>query len=629
MRNFYSLLTAVVFCCVALDALSQEKIWFTSHSVAYCDTDGTNITASTDFDENRSGTNTYYGSDAGFMMQASTGDIFVVTSSGGDEDFGTIVRIARDGIKKVVDLGYNQANAFMTEGKDGYIYGVKSSAFDYYLFRFKLDGTEHVQKYFATYGMQESPLTTTSTGEIMGTTRFHLYKFKPDFSGIIKLYAYQKATGNSPVGKLHQSSDGYLYGATKLGGNGNYGVIYKVKPTGEDYRVLHHFNITNGRYPDRGLSEDANGFLYGITSAGGKYHKGVLFRIKKDGTGYEILHHFSTADPNASYELSTSVQIDAQGNLYGSPPGGYGSQMFRFVMATRTYSTPINGAMTIRNINLFKENTPAIEVLRPASGATNVLVNDTHRVTFTPGALWYSIDFSTTPDFSSGVLTSTYESSSNLPRVNLAYNTKYYARAKSSLWPYYGTTISFTTRSAESYGWVTNPKDGSVNVEAATLKVTGNLVPYATRYTIQLSPIADFSSGVITKTSTVDNQRTLTFTGLQYSTLYYARMKTNISGFGRVTSFTTKANTEAVMVAQESVINLHPNPSTTFFNVSIQQPTASEAHIVMTKLTGEIVEEQVVRAGNNIELGNYAEKGIYIVRIKTADGVVVRRVVKE
>jgi uncharacterized repeat protein (TIGR03803 family) len=632
MKNVYSLAIACLFACLSVHvSFSQEKVWFTSSSVAYCNTDGTDITASTDFSEPVGGSHTYYGSDADYLMQASTGDIFAVTTAGGVEDFGTIVRISKTGIQKVTDLGYNMQNAYMTEGKDGYIYGVKPSAFDYYIFRFKLDGTGHQDKYIRSYGMREGPLTTSLTGDILGTNVFYLYKINADLSGITRLYTYQKATGNAPIGKLHQSNDGYLYGATRLGGAGNYGVVYRVKPDGTDYKVLHEFNITNGRYPDRGLSEDANGYLYGITREGGKYKLGVLFRIRKDGSAYEILHHFATKYEFTDDELPNSIQIDKLGNLYGSPPWQYGREMFRFEMATRTYSTPISGDMTIRDINIFQPVSPVIEVLRPANGATNVLVNDTHRVTFIPGSLWYQVQFSTVPDFSAGVLTSTYPTSSNLPKVNLAYSTKYYARAKSSLWPYYGKTISFTTRSAESYGFITNPKDGSVNVETQNLKVTGNLVPYAKRYTLQLSPTPDFSAGVITKVSAIDFQRTLVFTDLAYSTKYYARMKTDISGYGRVTSFTTKADQNAVTTtaARESTFDVHPNPSSDLFNVTLRSTATSEAHVVMMKLTGEIVEEHSVQSGEVTQLGQNLERGIYLLKIRTANGVEVRRVVKE
>lgn len=462
-KNFYSLISAVACVCLfAHGPLAQEKIWYTSGGLMYCDTDGSNRSASTDFD-NFDPNYSYYGHGAAFIMQASAGDIFVVTTAGGDEDFGTIVRVSRTGITKVIDLGYAQQNAFMTEGKDGYIYGIKTGAFGYFIFRFRLDGTDHQQafvdsdgvhdEFVDTPGIRASELTTSLTGEVLGTGEDYLYKLNSNLSGITKLYTYRRETGNSPIGKLHQSADGYLYGATRLGGAKNYGVIYRVKPSGQEYQVLHQFDSTNGRYPDRGLGEDSNGNLYGVTMSGGMHQRGVLFKIRKDGSAFEVLHHFVPSDEgNYADWPPTSVQVDKQGNLYGSPPGYDGPEMFRFVLATKTYSTPIADNSTIYHINLFQEISPAIQVLRPANGATNVPVDGTQRVVPITGSLSYTVEFSPEPDFSEGVLTSTSTTPGDMPKVDLKYNTKYYARAKSSLWPYYGNTTSFTTETASIDG---------------------------------------------------------------------------------------------------------------------------------------------------------------------------------
>jgi hypothetical protein len=95
---------------------------------------------------------------------------------------------------------------------------------------------------------------------------------------------------------------------------------------------------------------------------------------------------------------------------------------------------------------------------------------------------------------------------------------------------------------AEVFSFVSKPANNSVNNEAVTLKVTANIVSGATHYTIELNTHADFSGTSIMKTSAIDNQRTLVFTNLAYSTRYYARATTNVSsGYGKVSSFVTKA----------------------------------------------------------------------------------------
>jgi uncharacterized repeat protein (TIGR03803 family) len=101
---------------------------------------------------------------------------------------------------------------------------------------------------------------------------------------------------------------------------------------------------------------------------------------------------------------------------------------------------------------------------------------------------------------------------------------------------------TFVTRTAEDYAFVTRPANGSTNAEVVNLGVTANLVPDARRYTIELNTAPDFTGTSFVKTSTKDFQRTLIFERLQYQTVYYARVKTELSpNYGRTTRFTTRA----------------------------------------------------------------------------------------
>jgi uncharacterized repeat protein (TIGR03803 family) len=641
MKKFYNLLSALlcVFFCAHLSQ-AQSKLWFVtedSPDLNYMDTDGSNVVNATSFTPSASNTDsTIYGHKPVFTMQASNGEIFAVTKFGGVEDFGTLVKITKSGLQKIRDLGYAQDTQYLTEGTDGYIYGVKTSAFDYYLFRFKPDGSEYQEKYFRKYGFRARDLTTLSTGQIIGTTNFEIYSLKPDLSGINIHYTFTKATGNSPVGKIIQGDDGYLYGVTRLGGAGNYGVVYKVTPSGENYTVLHQFNISNGRYPDRGLVQDNNGNLYGVTERGGANHNGVIFKIKKDGTGFEKLYDFKIPEGTQYSGYANELQLDSEGNLYGVTPGYYGRKIFKFNTNTRTYTTFDIGDNRVMRVNLFNPVNPAIRVNSPANGSTNALGYGTFHLTYVPGSLWYTIELSKNPDFSGQILSSTRDNPHVGP-LQLEYNTKYYARAKSSLWPYYGVTTSFTTRTAESLAFISNPKDGAINVEAPTLKVTANEVRGSKRYTIQLSTTVDFSANVMTKTSAVDHQRTLTFEGLAFSTKYYARMKTDISNYGRVSSFTTKPDPASATVAafdggreaDNMRMQVHPNPSTSSFNVALSSAKAEPVKVVITDLRGEVVGSYETGSNSNLTIGDELGKGIYILKILRCNEVLTHRMIKQ
>jgi uncharacterized repeat protein (TIGR03803 family) len=93
-----------------------------------------------------------------------------------------------------------------------------------------------------------------------------------------------------------------------------------------------------------------------------------------------------------------------------------------------------------------------------------------------------------------------------------------------------------------STSFISKPADNTVNCEVPSLKVTASVVTGAKRYTIELNVTADFSGSSIIKTSSKDNERTLIFTGLNYLTTYYARVKTDLSPqYGKVSKFTTQA----------------------------------------------------------------------------------------
>ncbi len=55
--------------------------------------------------------------------------------------------------------------------------------------------------------------------------------------------------------------------------------------------------------------------MYGTTGGGGAYGYGTVFKIKIDGSGYEILHSFS-ADGNPSGGLSAQVSSLVLANNY-------------------------------------------------------------------------------------------------------------------------------------------------------------------------------------------------------------------------------------------------------------------------------------------------------------------------
>lgn len=128
------------------------------------------------------------------------------------------------------------------------------------------------------------------------------------------------SNGSRPAGSL--ISDGtFLYGMGWQGGTNNKGVIFKIKTDGTGYSKLLDFAGTNGSYPYGELISDGT-FLYGM-AGGGTSTKGVIFKIKPDGTGYSKLLDFTGA-ANGSYP-DGSLIFDGT-YLYGmTEQGGTGT----------------------------------------------------------------------------------------------------------------------------------------------------------------------------------------------------------------------------------------------------------------------------------------------------------------
>ncbi len=166
--------------------------------------------------------------------------------------------------------------------------------------------------------------------------------------------------GAMPYGGLTADADGNLYGTTSAGGSAGLGVVFKLtKPAaGRDWKekVLHDFaGGSDGGTPFLGsLAIDAKGALYGTTQTGGSGGNGVVFRLMppKRATGSwaeTILHAFFAGGDGATPK--GGVVLDSAGNVYGTTyngtTGGWGSVFELAPPATGT------GAWTETQIHVF------------------------------------------------------------------------------------------------------------------------------------------------------------------------------------------------------------------------------------------------------------------------------------
>jgi uncharacterized repeat protein (TIGR03803 family) len=164
----------------------------------------------------------------------------------------------------------------------------------------------------------------------MGFT--NLYSFtaiRPSPSG-----AYTNSDGAYPVAAL-TSSGSTLYGTTCYGGVDGYGTVFRVNPDGTDFTSLYSFTRRDGTHPSAGLILASN-TLYGTSTSIDSGSSGRIFKLNTDGTGFTNLYSLSIAAFDAYYSLGGLI---LSGNtLYGTA-GAWGSSHRGAVFTLRTDGT--------------------------------------------------------------------------------------------------------------------------------------------------------------------------------------------------------------------------------------------------------------------------------------------------
>jgi uncharacterized repeat protein (TIGR03803 family) len=173
--------------------------------------------------------------------------------------------------------------------------------------------------------------------------------------------------GNCPNGgrpdSLIQASDGNFYGAAQDSMEGSSsptgGTVFSLTAAGK-FTLLHTFaagtnkNYLNGNLPGF-VAEGSDGKIYGTTLFGGVggcngyCGSGVLYRVSKTGTGFQVLHKFCS-QANCADGGDGVLVAGKDGNLYGaSYSGGTGTSCGQFYQGCGTIFrvTPSSGAYKV------------------------------------------------------------------------------------------------------------------------------------------------------------------------------------------------------------------------------------------------------------------------------------------
>lgn len=298
----------------------------------------------------------------GALLREQDGALFGGTSSGGAHHHGAVFKLTPPAAgetawhETVIHSfnGTNGAEAFgpLLEGKNGVLYGVTTAGGPFggtiggygtvYALTPPTGGnaawTEKILHAFTGVAnsdgaFPEGGLIADASGALYGTASSGgiatgndpegngiVFKLSPPGNGqgawtTTIIYRFTGPDGSTPQGSLLLGKNGELYGTTYVGGSAGEGAVFELTPPANpggkwNEAVLYSFDDRNGNdgaIPGaEQLVADAYGALYGITSQGGLYGDGTIFKLfppigSRAAWTETVLHSFNGSDGAAPF----------------------------------------------------------------------------------------------------------------------------------------------------------------------------------------------------------------------------------------------------------------------------------------------------------------------------------------
>lgn len=275
----------------------------------------------------------------GSLIKAADGNFYGMTAQGGAHYSGTIFKITPAGVctvfRSLDDSTGKSPYGNLVQHTDGNFYGTmqRGGRYNYgTIFQMTLSGKVTVLKNLdktLTGANPNSTLVQGTDGALYGTARDGGSNglgvlFKITTAGLYTLLKNLDSTsGSHPYGSLTKASDGNFYGLTNQGGSYGYGSIFKLTSSGSFTVIKHLDNTATGGNAYGSLLQATDKFLYGMTSKGGLYGYGTIFKTALDGT-FTVLKNLRR-DSASGYNAFGSLMQGTDGALYGMTHNGGGS----------------------------------------------------------------------------------------------------------------------------------------------------------------------------------------------------------------------------------------------------------------------------------------------------------------
>jgi uncharacterized repeat protein (TIGR03803 family) len=138
------------------------------------------------------------------------------------------------------------------------------------------------------------------------------------------LYSFGNGSdgGHLYAGLIFDQS-GNLYGATAGGGPGGGGTVFKLTPSNGSWTYSLVYGLTGGSCgPYATLFMDGAGNIYGTTYCDGSYGYGNVFELSPSNGGWTYTDLYDFTGGSDGGNPISNVVLDANGNLYGTTSAG-------------------------------------------------------------------------------------------------------------------------------------------------------------------------------------------------------------------------------------------------------------------------------------------------------------------
>jgi uncharacterized repeat protein (TIGR03803 family) len=238
-------------------------------------------------------------------MTPLNGLLYGTTLEGGTHNNGIIFSIGQDGTDYQVLLSLHnsigdESHSCFVVGQNGILYGMTAS------------GGDNGEGVIFSFNPATPTPTPTATPTAVPANFQTLFSF-----------ACASSTGKEPHGRLTLDPNlTILYGMTRKGGDHDLGVVFKFDTSDNTYSELHDFagGHDDGATSDHGYVVQSGDHLYGMTTNGGHHDDGVLFRIKTDGSSFDLLHKFGETHHDGKNPYGSLLLVDNK--LYGTTANG-------------------------------------------------------------------------------------------------------------------------------------------------------------------------------------------------------------------------------------------------------------------------------------------------------------------